>query len=298
MLKEELKELNKCTLCPIKCGVNRNNEELGRCQAGNKIKIGLYSLHYYEEPCISGKEGSGTVFFSNCNLKCKFCQNYKISCEGKGKEISINNLANIFLELQEKGANNINLVTAIPYVIHIIEAIKQAKQKGLKIPILYNTSGYETIETLKRLEGYIDIYLPDFKYYDNNLAYRLSGIKDYRQTVEQALLEMQRQVGKNKYNEKGILQKGMIIRHLVLPNNIQNSKDVLNWIKENMGEEIIISLMAQYFPTYKAIEDNEINRKLTQKEYNEIENYLYKLNIENGYIQDLEDEEEKYVPKF
>ena len=298
MLKEELKELNKCTLCPIKCGVNRNNEELGRCQAGNKIKIGLYSLHYDEEPCISGKEGSGTVFFSNCNLKCKFCQNYKISCEGKGKEISINNLANIFLELQEKGANNINLVTAIPYVIHIIEAIKQAKQKGLKIPILYNTSGYETIETLKRLEGYIDIYLPDFKYYDNNLAYRLSGIKDYRQTVEQALLEMQRQVGKNKYNEKGILQKGMIIRHLVLPNNIQNSKDVLNWIKENMGEEIIISLMAQYFPTYKAIEDNEINRKLTQKEYNEIENYLYKLNIENGYIQDLEDEEEKYVPKF
>ena len=298
MLKEYLKELNKCTLCPIKCGVNRNNEELGRCQAGNKIKIGLYSLHYDEEPCISGKEGSGTVFFSNCNLKCKFCQNYKISCEGKGKEISINNLANIFLELQEKGANNINLVTAIPYVIHIIEAIKQAKQKGLKIPILYNTSGYETIKTLKRLEGYIDIYLPDFKYYDNNLAYRLSGIKDYRQTVEQALLEMQRQVGKNKYNEKGILQKGMIIRHLVLPNNIQNSKDVLNWIKENMGEEIIISLMAQYFPTYKAIEDNEINRKLKQKEYNEIENYLYKLNIENGYIQDLEDEEEKYVPKF
>ena len=298
MLKEYLKELNKCTLCPIKCGVNRNNEELGRCQAGNKIKIGLYSLHYDEEPCISGKEGSGTVFFSNCNLKCKFCQNHKISCEGKGKEISINKLANIFLELQEKGANNINLVTAIPYVIHIIEAIKQAKQKGLKIPILYNTSGYETIETLKRLEGYIDIYLPDFKYYDNNLAYRLSGIKDYRQTVEQALLEMQRQVGKNKYNEKGILQKGMIIRHLVLPNNIQNSKDVLNWIKENMGEEITISLMAQYFPTYKAIEDNEINRKLTQKEYNEIEKYLYKLNIENGYIQDLEDEEEKYVPKF
>ena len=172
-----MKELDECKLCPFECKVNRNENHLGRCKAGKNIKIGLYSLHYDEEPCISGKEGSGTVFFSNCNLKCKFCQNYKISCEGKGEEITVQELAKIFLKQQADGANNINLVTAVPYVPHIIEALKIAKQKGLTIPILYNTSGYEKEETLKMLEGYIDIYLPDFKYYDNDLALRLSGTK-------------------------------------------------------------------------------------------------------------------------
>lgn len=293
-----MEELEKCKLCPIKCQINRNKGELGKCKAGNKIKLGLYSLHYDEEPCISGKEGSGTVFFSNCNLKCKFCQNHKISCEGKGEEIKIERLSEIFLEQQQKGANNINLVTATPYVLHVIEAIKLSKKQGLKIPILYNTSGYETIETLKKLEGYIDIYLPDFKYYDNKLALRLSGIKDYREVAEKAILEMYRQVGKNQYDENGLLKKGMIIRHLVLPNNIQNSKNVLKWIKDNMPNDITISLMAQYFPTYKACEDKEINRKLTKQEYEEIENYLYELGIENGYMQELEEDEEKYVPKF
>lgn len=293
-----MKEIEKCKLCPFECKVNRNENCLGRCKAGKNIELGLYTLHYDEEPCISGKEGSGTVFFSNCNLKCNYCQNYKISCEGKGKEITIQRLAEIFLEQQEKGANNINLVTAVPYVPHIIKAIEIAKNEGLKIPILYNTSGYEKVETLKMLEEYIDIYLPDFKYYDNNLAKRLSGVANYREKTEKALKEMYRQVGKNQYNEKGILQKGMIIRHLVLPNNIENSKQVLKWIKENMPETITISLMAQYFPTYKAKQDSEINRKLTQEEYNGIEEYLYELEIENGYIQDLEDEEEKYVPKF
>lgn len=293
-----MKELEQCTLCPFKCKVNRNKNELGRCQAGSKIKIGLYSLHYDEEPCISGKTGSGTVFFSNCNLKCEFCQNYKISCQAKGEEISIQKLSEIFLEQQENGANNINLVTAVPYIPHIIESIKLAKEKGLHIPILYNTSGYENIETLKMLEGYIDIYLPDFKYYDNALGMRLSKVKDYKEVTIKAILEMKRQVGENMYNQAGILQRGLIIRHLVLPNNIQNSKDILKWIKENLGQETTVSLMAQYFPTYKALENKEINRKLTKEEYEEIENYLYELNFENGYIQDLEDEEEKYVPKF
>lgn len=293
-----MEELEECKLCPIQCKINRNKGELGRCKANDKIKLGLYSLHFDEEPCISGETGSGTVFFSNCNLKCKFCQNYKISCEGKGEEITIERLAKIFIEQQEKGANNINLVTAVPYILHIIEAIKLAKKQGLRIPILYNTSGYETIETLKKLDGYVDIYLPDFKYYDNNLALRLSGVKDYREITGKAILEMYRQVGENQYDENGLLKKGMIIRHLVLPNNIQNSKDVLKWIKENMPENITISLMAQYFPTYKACEDIEINRKLTRKEYEEIENYLYDLGIENGYMQDLEEDEEKYVPKF
>lgn len=292
-----MKELDECELCPIRCKVNRNNNQFGRCKASNKIKIGLYSLHFDEEPCISGKSGSGTVFFSNCNLKCKFCQNYKISCEGKGEEITIEKLAEIFIKQQEKGANNINLVTGAPYVMHIIEAIKIAKSKGLKIPILYNTSGYETIETLKKLEGYIDIYLPDFKYSDNNLAERLSGIKNYKEITQKAILEMYRQVGKNIYDENGMLKKGMIIRHLVLPQNIENSKEVLKWIKENI-EDATISLMAQYFPTYKALEDNEINRKLTKEEFEEIENYLYELELENGYIQDLEENEEQYVPKF
>ena len=293
-----MNELDECKLCPFECKVNRNEGKIGRCKARNKVKIGLYSLHYDEEPCISGKNGSGTVFFSNCNLKCIFCQNYKISCESKGEEITTNELSEIFLKLQEKGANNINLVTAVPYVMQIIEAIKIARNNGLIIPILYNTSGYESIETLKKLEGYIDIYLPDFKYYDNKLATRLSNVTNYREVTTKALLEMKRQVGKNIYDENGILKRGMIIRHLVLPENIQNSKEVLKWIKNNMGDDITISLMAQYFPTYKALEDNQINRKLTPDEYNEIEEYLYKLNIDNGYIQDLDEEEEKYVPKF
>ena len=282
-----MNELDECKLCPIECKINRNAGNLGRCRASNKIKIGLYSLHFDEEPCISGKTGSGTVFFSNCNLKCKFCQNYKISCEGKGKEITTDELSNIFIELQGKGANNINLVTATPYIIQVIEAIKIAKSNGLKIPILYNTSGYEKIETLKKLDGLIDIYLPDFKYFDNELANRLSGIKDYREITQKAIKEMYRQVGKNEYDENGILKKGMIIRHLILPNNIQNSKNVLKWIKGNMPSDITISLMSQYFPTYTATEIEEINRKINKKEYEEIEDYLYEIELENGYVQDF-----------
>ena len=293
-----MEELDSCNLCPINCNVNRNKGELGRCKAGNTIKIGLYKLHYDEEPCISGISGSGTVFFSNCNLKCCFCQNYKISCEGKGREITIEKLSEIFLELQSKGANNINLVTATPYVLHIIEAIKIAKSNGLNIPILYNSSGYEKIEIIKLLNGYIDIYLPDFKYYNDELAMRLSKVHNYKETAINCIKEMYNQVGENQYDERGILKRGIIIRHLVMPNNIQNSKDVLSWIKNNMPENITISLMAQYFPTYKAKEYNEINRKITKNEYEEIENYLYELDFKNGYIQDLGDNEELYVPDF
>ena len=291
-------ELNKCNLCPFECSVNRNQGKLGRCRAPKKIKIALYKLHFDEEPCISGKNGSGTIFFSDCNLKCKYCQNYKISCESKGEEISEERLAEIMIELEQKGANNINLVTATPYVPMVIEAIKKAKERGLNIPILYNTSGYESISTLKMLKGYIDIYLPDFKYFDNELGKRLSGVDNYMEITQKAIKEMQEQVGENAFDENGLLRKGIIIRHLVLPNNIENSKNVLKWIKENMPKSTMISLMAQYFPTYKAKEIEEINRKLTKEEYKEIEDYLYSLDLENGYIQDLEDEEEKYVPKF
>lgn len=270
-------ELIECKVCPNNCKINRINNEIGRCKANDRVKIALASLHYYEEPCISGKNGSGTVFFSNCNLNCKFCQNYKISAEGKGKEISIEELANTFLDLQEKGANNINLVTPTIYAYQILDAIKIAKEKGLNIPIIYNSNGYESIETLKKLNGYIDVYLPDFKYYYDDIALKYSGVKNYFKVATEAIKEMYRQAGSPKLDENGIIQKGLIIRHLILPNNIENSKKVLSWIKANIEENVYISIMAQYFPCYKAKNILELNRKLTVEEYEEIEEFVYKL---------------------
>ena len=270
-------ELKICTICPNNCKVNRIEEKNGMCRASDTVKIALASLHFFEEPCISGEKGSGTVFFSNCNMRCKFCQNYKISAEGKGKEISIEELANTFIKLQEDGANNINLVTPTIYVYNIIEAIKQARSKGLKLPIIYNSNGYENVETLKKLEGYIDIYLPDFKYYNNNLGLKYSGVNNYFNNVIMAIQEMYRQVGAPIFDNNGIIQKGLIIRHLVLPNNIENSKNVLQWIKENINPDVYVSIMAQYFPCYKAKEIEELNRKLTKKEYEEIEQFVFKL---------------------
>lgn len=293
-----LEKLEKCELCPFKCKVNRLNGQIGRCKCTDKIKIALYSLHYYEEPCISGKEGSGTVFFSNCNLRCLFCQNYKISQEGKGYEISIEELADIFLKQQEAGANNINLVTPTMYVYHIIEAIRIAKRKGLKLPIVYNTNGYENVETIKELDGYIDIYLPDLKYFYDDLGVKYSGVNNYFEVATKSILEMIKQVGKPEFDENGLIKKGTIIRHLVLPGHIQNSKHILKWLKDNVENKAYISVMAQYFPTYKAKEDKYLNRKLSNKEYSQIENYLYTLNLENGYIQDLGKHEEEYVPDF
>ena len=293
----ELEQLKKCEICPHECKINRNNGQIGRCKSSDKVKIALYSIHNFEEPCISGKKGSGTVFFSNCNLNCVFCQNYEISQQGKGKEISIERLAEIFLEQQAKDVENINLVTPTSYVPQIIEAIKIAKNNGLKLPIVYNTNGYEKIETLKMLDGYVDIYLPDFKYSQNELAKRLSKVDNYFEITTESLKEMYRQTGKAIFDNRGIMQKGMIIRHLVLPNHILNSRNVLKWLNDNMND-VFVSVMAQYFPTYKAKEIEDINRKLNKKEYEEIENYLYRLNLENGYIQELGEHEEEYVPKW
>lgn len=289
--------LEKCMICPHNCGINRLDGKVGRCKSKDTIKIALYSTHNFEEPCISGRKGSGTVFFSNCNMNCVFCQNYEISQQGKGKEISIQELADIFIKQQEKNVENINLVTPTSYVPQIIEAIKIAKENGLKIPIVYNTNGYENVKTLKMLEGYIDIYLPDLKYSDDLLAKRLSKVDNYFEIATNAIKEMYRQVGQPVFNEKGIMQKGMIIRHLVLPNHILNSRRVLKWINDNM-DDVYVSVMAQYFPTYKAKEIDDINRKLTKKEYEEIESYLYRLNLENGYIQELGEHEEEYVPRW
>jgi len=290
--------LENCMLCPHKCGINRIEGHKGRCKCDNKLKIALASLHMFEEPCISGKNGSGTIFFSNCNLNCIYCQNYEISNLGKGKEITIEHLAEIFLKQQEKGAHNINLVTPTMYVFQIIEALKIAKSRGLNIPIVYNSNGYENVDTIKLLNGYIDVYLPDLKYYSNELSKKYSNVDNYFETATKAIKEMYNQVGISKFDENGLIKKGVIIRHLVLPNHMQNTKNILKWIKDNMPDDIYVSVMAQYFPTYKAKEDNLVNRKLNKKEYKEVLNYLYSLELENGYIQELGEHEEEYVPDF
>ena len=290
--------LEKCEICPHECGINRTKNQIGRCKSTDKIKIALYSIHKFEEPCISGGNGSGTVFFSNCNLNCIYCQNYEISQEGKGKEISVEELADIFIKQQNRKAENINLVTPTSYTLQIIETIKIAKKKGLKIPIIYNTNAYEKVETLKLLEGYVDVYLPDLKYYDDELGKRYSRVDKYFEIAVKAIKEMYRQVGSPKLDERGMIKSGLMIRHLILPNNIENSKKILRWIKENIDENVYIDIMAQYFPTYKAKESKDLNRKLTKEEYKEIEEYVYDLNIKNGYMQDLGEHEEEYVPKW
>lgn len=289
--------LKECSLCPHECKVNRIDGKIGRCKAGSKIKIALANLHYYEEPCISGESGSGTVFFTGCNMNCKFCQNYKVSQELLGDELDTKELADEFIKLQNQNANNINLVTGVIYVPQIIEAIEIARKNGLKIPIIYNSSGYEKVETIKMLNGYIDVYLPDLKYYYNDLAKKLSGVDNYFENATEAIKEMYSQVGSPQFDENGMIKKGLLIRHLVLPNHIQNSKMVLKWIKENMHKEVLVSVMAQYFPTYKAMETEDINRKLNTYEYKQIEQYVFDLNLD-GYMQDLEDNEEQYVPQF
>ena len=293
-----MKELECCTLCPNNCKVNRLKGEFGSCKIGNTIKISLYSLHKYEEPCISGKNGSGTVFFTNCNLHCVYCQNYKISQQGKGEIITVDELSSIFLKLQAQGANNINLVTPTPYVVQIKEALRISKNNGLNIPIIYNCGGYENVKTIKSLNGYIDVYLPDLKYAENDLGRKYSGVSNYFEHATKAILEMQSQVGGIILNKNGIIQKGIIIRHLVLPGHIENSKKVLNWLKQNIKPETYVSIMAQYFPAGKAIDYDNLNRKLTLREYRKIEQYLYDIDLKNGYIQNLEDNEEKYVPIF
>ena len=293
----EYKLLEKCEICPHKCGINRNKIK-GNCRATKNIKIANASLFYFEEPCISGKNGSGAVFFSNCNLRCVYCQNYEISAGTIGKEITEGELSDIFLKLQNEGANNINLVTPTIYTLQIIKSLKMAKEKGLHIPVIYNTNGYENISTLKMLNGYVDVYLPDLKYIDGKLSLKYSGVSDYFIQASQAIKYMYQQVGPVILNDDGIIQKGVIIRHLILPNNIQNSIDVLKWIHDNFNSDIYLSLMAQYFPTYKAKNISELNRKISKYEYLKVRNYMYNLKFENGYMQQLGEHEEEYVPNF
>ena len=290
--------LDKCMICPRNCKVNRLNGQKGYCRSSDKMKIALASVHKFEEPCISGSEGSGTIFFSNCNLKCIYCQNHDISQENVGKEVSVERLAQIMLEQQNRNVNNINLVTPTMYVYQIIDSIKIAKENGLKIPIIYNSNGYENIDTIKMLNGYIDVYLPDLKYYLDEVSIKYSDAPDYFNIATKAIKEMYNQVGTVKFDERGIIQKGVIIRHLILPNHIKNTKNILKWIKDNFDDKVFVSIMAQYFPTYKAKDDDLINRKLSIREYREIENYIYSLELKNGYMQELGKHEEEYVPKF
>ena len=299
--------LENCEICPRNCKVNRLLGNKGYCNCDDKIKVALVSTHYFEEPCISGKNGSGTIFFSNCNLNCMFCQNHEISQEGKGIEITTERLAEIFMEQQNRGVNNINLVTPTMYAYQIIEAIKIAKKNGLMIPIVYNSNGYENVETIKALNGYIDVYLPDLKYYSDIIAIKYSKAPNYFKIATEAIKEMYKQVGKANFNtgidkddnkEEGIINKGVIIRHLILPNHVKNSKHILKWIKDNMPDDVYVSVMAQYFPTYKAKSDEKLNRKINKKEYKEVEDYLFTLDLENGYMQDLGEHEEEYVPDF
>lgn len=288
--------LKKCTLCPRECKVNRF-EEYGYCHASSKIKIARYSLHEWEEPCISKEKGSGTIFFSYCNMQCIFCQNYKISKEHIGYEITIDDFVNICLELQEKGAHNINLVTPTHYIPQIILGIKKARKKGLSLPIIYNSSGYEKKETIKLLKGTIDIYLPDFKYYDNNLAKKYSHAPNYQQYAIESLKEMYQQIGPPVYNDKGVLQKGVIVRHLCLPRETMDTKKILKYLHKTYANQIIISIMNQYTPVRKCQFQN-LNRTLTEQEYEEIIDFAWEIGIRNAFIQEGETQKDSFIPEF
>lgn len=289
--------LSKCDICPRKCGVNREKGELGFCKMKDKIKIARYSLHYWEEPIISGETGSGTIFFSGCNLKCIFCQNYKISSENMGKEISVERLKEICLELQNMGANNINLVTGTHFLPLIKEALILAKKEGLTIPIVYNTSSYENVDSLKEMEGLIDIYLPDLKYYDSKLAENFSLANNYFEIATNAIKEMVRQTGKPVI-ENNIMKKGVIVRHLLLPNHLEDSKKIIKYLHDTYDEDIYISIMNQYTPIKKFDKHPELNRTLTDKEYDELVNYACDLNITQAFIQEGETCKESFIPDF
>lgn len=289
--------LESCNICPRNCNVDRSKNELGFCKAGNKIKIARYSLHYWEEPCISGKKGSGTIFFSGCNLKCLFCQNYQISFNNNGKEISIERFSDICLELQNKKALNINLVTPTIYLPLIKEGLILAKKKGLKIPIVYNTSGYESVESLKELNGLIDIYLPDFKYFDNNLAKNFSNADNYFEIASKSLKEMYRQVGKPLF-KNNIMKRGIIVRHLLLPNHIDDSKQIIDYLYKEYKDNIYISIMNQFTPVRKIEKFKELNTTVKEKEYDELINYALDLGIKNAFIQEGETCKESFIPDF
>lgn len=286
-----------CRLCPRECAVDRSLKK-GYCKTTDKLLVTRAALHIWEEPCISGENGSGTVFFGGCNMGCIYCQNAQIRDGKVGKEISSERLSEIFFELKEKGANNINLVTPTHFVPHIIEALDIAKSKNLNLPIVYNSSGYEKVETLKMLDGYIDIYLPDFKYMDSKTAKEYSNAPDYTEYAKAAITEMFRQVGKPHFFENGIMKKGVIVRHLLLPYHLEESKQIVNYLYSTYGNNIFISLMNQYTPMPQVAEHKILKERVTERDYNNLINYAVDIGVENGFIQEGETAEESFIPDF
>lgn len=290
--------LKNCKLCPRNCGVNRLENELGFCKSFKDVKLAKVSLHPWEEPCVSGKNGSGTIFFSNCNLKCVFCQNHNISQESVGKIVSINRLSEIFLEQQKRGAHNINLVTPTHYVPQIIEALKIAKSNGLTLPILYNSNGYENIETIDALNGYIDVYLPDLKYFNEKYALKYSHAKDYFSKASKAIERMVSQVGKTQLDDNGIIKKGVIIRHLMLPGLLFDSKKIMDYIYNTFHDDVYISLMNQYTPMFNACKYPEINKPLNPKHYDALIDYCLDIGITKAFIQGEGTSTSEFTPNF
>ena len=296
-----MKNMNKyenCLLCPRKCGINRRTGQTGVCGVSSEIKVARAALHYWEEPCISGKRGSGAVFFSGCSLHCVFCQNREISDGKEGKVISKERLSDIFIELADKGANNINLVTPGQYIPDIVWAVNDAKSRGMKLPIIYNTSGYENVTELKLLEGIVDVYLPDFKYMDSTLSARYSRAKDYPSVAKQALSEMIRQQPDVVIDDAtGLIQKGVIVRQLLLPGHVNDAKAVLKYLYDTYHDHIYISMRSQFTPI--ALKDYpEINRTVTKREYERLVNYALEIGITNAFIQEGDVAKDSFIPAF
>lgn len=296
-----MKNMNKyenCLLCPRKCGINRRTGQTGVCGVSSEIKVARAALHYWEEPCISGKRGSGAVFFSGCSLHCVFCQNREISDGKAGKVISKERLSDIFVELADKGANNINLVTPGQYIPDIVWAVNDAKSRGMKLPIIYNTSGYENVTELKLLEGIVDVYLPDFKYMDSTLSARYSRAKDYPSVAKQALSEMVRQQPDVVIDDAtGLIQKGVIVRQLLLPGHVNDAKAVLKYLYDTYHDHVYISMMSQFTPI--ALKDYpEINRTVTKREYERLVNYALEIGITNAFIQEGDVAKDSFIPAF
>lgn len=296
-----MKNMNKyenCLLCPRKCGINRSTGQTGVCGVSSEIKVARAALHYWEEPCISGKRGSGAVFFSGCSLHCVFCQNREISDGKEGKVISKERLSDIFIELADKGANNINLVTPGQYIPDIVWAVNDAKSRGMKLPIIYNTSGYENVTELKLLEGIVDVYLPDFKYMDSTLSARYSRAKDYPSVAKQALSEMIRQQPDVVIDDAtGLIQKGVIVRQLLLPGHVNDAKAVLKYLYDTYHDHVYISMMSQFTPI--ALKNYpEINRTVTKREYERLVNYALEIGITNAFIQEGDVAKDSFIPAF
>ncbi len=286
IIDETFNMLKCCCICPRKCKANRIEDKKGFCKTGLKPRVYSFIPHHGEEPPISGKNGSGTIFFSNCNMSCVYCQNYEFSQGGEGKDVDFEKLARIMLELQQIGCHNINFVTPTHVMPQILKALELAIPQGLKIPLVYNTGGYELVEIIKLLDGIVDIYLPDMRYADPDAAMKFSAAAGYHRYNQEALKEMQRQVGIADIDDEGIIQRGIIIRHLILPGNISGTDKIMKFIAENLSKDTYISLMSQYMPCYKASQFKEINRRITYQEYEEAQGTMHKYGLYNGWIQE------------